>query len=341
MGGTTRRGLVTAVATALLAAGCSARSFDRVSGTVLDARTREPVAQAEVTAMAPGTMEVIATTDARGRFTLRKLSRRAHLRVTAGNYRPAELRPTGELLGVALAPIPVRVMVRSTLTGGGLRATVAGADIGQGAAAAEGSFWLYGLGPGDKLTVTAPGYKTTSATIGADRNVRVALAPEAATRIRQVDQWLRAGDFGSLWRYVFRAPRGYGYVDLPADFKAEVRQHYVAAVGSTGRFVRGFDMRSVTEGDAGADIEVLVFAMDPGSAARPGFREAFVAGFARNAGMSPRSLVLPDGTTAAYFHPPEGAAALILNEGSLVVLLLGPPEQPIERFAAAFLAAHG
>jgi hypothetical protein len=341
MGGTTRRRLGAAVAAALLAAGCGARSFDRLSGTVLDARTREPVAQAEVMATVPGSVAVTATTDAQGRFTLRHLSRRAHLRVTAGNYRPAEVQPTGALLGVALAPIPVRGVVRSTLTSGGLRADVAGAGIGRGAAAADGSFWLYGLGPGDKLTVTAPGYKTASATIGADRNVRIALAPEQATRIRQVNDWLRAGDFASLWRYVFRAPRGYGYVDLPADFKGEVRQHYVGAVGSTGRLVRGFDMRSVTEGDAGADIEVLAFVMDPGSAARPGLGEAFVAGFARNAGMSPRSLVLPGGTTAAYFRPPEGAAALILNEGSLVVLLLGPPEQPIKRFASAFLTAHG
>jgi Carboxypeptidase regulatory-like domain len=339
MGWTTRRELVAAVAVALLAVGCGARSFDQVSGTVLDARTREPVAQAEVTATAPGTVKV-ATTDAQGRFTLRKLSRRAHLRVTAGNYRPAELRPTGQLLGVALAPIPVRVTVRSTLTGGGLRANVAGADIGRGADAADGSFWLYGLGPGDRLTVTAPGYKTASATIGADRNVRVALAAEAATRIRQVNQWLRAGDLASLWRYVFRTPRGYGYVDLPADFKAEVRRQYVAIVGPTGRFVRDFDMRSVTEGDAGTDIEVLAFVMDPRSAARPGFMEALVAGFAHNAGMSPRSLALPGGATAAYFRPAEGAAALLLNEGSLVVLLLGPPEQPIKRFAAAFLAAH-
>jgi Carboxypeptidase regulatory-like domain len=239
MGGTTRRKLIAALAAALLAAGCSARSFDRVCGTVLDARTRQPVAQAKVTAMAPGTAQITATTDARGRFTFRHLSRRARLRVTAGNYRPAEVQPTGELLGVALAPTPVRGMVRSTLTGGGLRATVAGPNLTP--TAADGSFQVYGLGPGDRLTVTAPGYKTAVATIGANRRVRVALAPEEATRIRQVNGWLRAGDFVSLWRWVFRTPKGYGYVDLPADFKAEVRQQYTTAIGSTGRSVRGFE----------------------------------------------------------------------------------------------------
>jgi Carboxypeptidase regulatory-like domain len=338
MGGTTRRKLIAAVAAALLAAGCSARSFDRVCGTVLDARTHQPIAQAKVTAMAPDTAQITATTDARGRFTFRHLSRRARLRVTSGNYLPAEVRPTGELLGVALAPIPVRGMVTSTLTGSGLRATVAGPNLTP--TAADGSFQVYGLGPGDRLTVTAPGYKTAVATIGANRRVRVVLAPEEATRIRQVNDWLRAGDFVSLWRWVFRTPKGYGYVDLPADFKAEVRQHYVAAVGSTRRSVRGFEMRSVTEGEAGADIEVLAFAMDPELAAAPGFEKAFVAAFARNTGVSPRPLVLPGGARAAYFRPPEGAAALILSEGSLVVLLLGPPEQPIKRFATAFLAAH-
>jgi Carboxypeptidase regulatory-like domain len=342
MGTTAGRVLTAMAAAALLAAGCSARSFDQVRGTVLDARTHRPVARAAVTSTAPGAVEVTATTDAQGRFTLRNLSRHARLRVTAGNYWPAQVQPTGELVGVALSPIPVRGVVRSTLTGGGLRATVAGAGIGIGRteAAADGSFRLYGLGPGDKLTVTAPGYKTASATIGTDRNVRVALAAEEATRVRQVNQWLRAGDFASVWRYVFQTPTGYGYVDLPADFKAEVRRQYVGAIGSTARSVRGFEMRSVTEGDAGADIEVLAFAMDPEFAALPGFRDGLVAGFTRNTGVRPRPLVLPGGTTAAYFRPPGGAAALLLSEGSLVVLLFGPPEEPIKRFAAAFLAAR-
>ena len=340
MGTTAGRVLTATAAAALLAVGCSARSFDRVSGTVLDARTHQPVAQAAVTSTAPGTVQVTATTDDQGRFTLRNLSRHARLRVTAGNYWPAQVQPTGELLGVALSPIPVRGVVRSRLTGAGLRATVAGAGIGRIEAAADGTFRLYGLGPGDKLTVTAPGYRTASAIIGTDRSVRVALGAEEATRIGEVNQWLRAGDFASVWRYVFRTPAGYGYVDLPADFKAEVRRQYVSAIGPSGRAVKGFEMRSVTEGDSGADIEVLAFAMDPEFAALPGFRDALVAGFTRHTGVRPRPLVLQGGTTAAYFRPPSGAAALLLTEGSLVVLLFGPPEEPIKRFAAAFLAAR-
>jgi hypothetical protein len=340
MGTTARRVLIAMAAAALLAAGCAPRTFDQVSGTVLDARTREPVAQAEVRAAAPGAPEVTATTDAQGKFILRNLSRRADLRVTAGNYRPAQVQLTGELLGVALSPIPVRGVVVSGLTGTGLRAKVAGADAGPAAAAVDGSFLLYGVGPGDRLTVTAPGYKTASVTVGGDRDVRVALAAEEATRIEQVNDWLRAGQLAPMWRWVFRTPAGYGYVDLPADFKADVRRQSVVAGGSRGRFVRGFEMRSVTEGDAGADIEVLAFAMDPEFAALPGFREALVARFANSAGVRPQPLVLSGGATAAYFRPPGGAAALLLNEGPLVVLLYGPPEEPIRRFATAFLAAH-
>jgi hypothetical protein len=338
MGGTARRALVAGVAAALLAVGCSSRTFGQVSGTVLDGRTGRPVAQAEVTATAPGTAEVTTTSDVQGRFTLRQVSRQARLRVTSSNYRPAEVQAAGEALSVELSPIPVRGVVTSALTSKGLRATVAGTDIGS--TAAKGSFQLYGLGPGDRLTVTAPGYKTASVTIDGDRNVRVALAAEEATRIEQVDDWLRAGSLASVWRYVFRAPKGYGYVNLPADFKAEVRQQYAAAGGSTGRLVKGFDMRSVTKGDAGADIEVLAFAVDPGSAALPGFQEAFVAGFAQDAGVNPQALVLAGGARATYFGPPDGAAAVVLNEGSLVVLLFGPPGEPLKHFATAFLTAH-
>jgi hypothetical protein len=340
MSGTKGRVLAAMVAVALLTAGCGSRTFEQVGGTVVDARTGRPVAEASVLATAPGAAEETATTNAQGTFTLHNVSRRAHLRVTSGNYQPAEVRLTGQLLGVALSPIPVHGVVTSALTGGGLRATVAGAAASPTAAAADGGFQLYGLGPGDQLTVAAPGYKAASVTIDGDRDVRVALAAEEATRVEQVNDWLRAGHLAPLWRYVFRTPKGYGYVDLPADFKAEVRRQTVVTGGSTRRFVRGFDMRSVTEGDAGADIEVLAFAMDPGFAALPGFPETIVARFARSAGVSPRSLALPNGATAAYLRPSSGAAALLLNEGSLVMVLFGPPGDPLVRFAAAFLTAH-
>jgi hypothetical protein len=191
MSTTARRALVAVAAAALLAAGCSARTFEQVGGTVVDARTREPVAGAEVRATAPGAAPLSATTDPQGMFTLRHVSRRARLQVTSGNYRPAQVQLTGALLGVALSPIPVRGVVVSTLTGSGLRASIAGADAGRTAATVDGSFQLYGPGPGDRLTVTAPGYRTASVTIGAGRDVRVGLAAEQATRIEQVNHAVR------------------------------------------------------------------------------------------------------------------------------------------------------
>lgn len=39
----------------VLAARCSSNTFDQVKGTVLDSRTRKPVAQAKVTATTPRT----------------------------------------------------------------------------------------------------------------------------------------------------------------------------------------------------------------------------------------------------------------------------------------------
>jgi hypothetical protein len=338
MGGMARRALIAGVAVALLAVGCSSKTLDQVNGTVLDGRTGRPVALAEVTATAPEAAPVTTVSDVQGRFTLRQVSRQARLRVTSSNYRPAEVRVARKAFSVVLSPVPVQGVVTSRLTGRGLRATVAGGDIGH--TAVNGSFQLYGLGPGDQLTVTAPGYKTAAVTIDGDRRVRVALGAKEATRIGQVNDWLRASDFASVWRYVFRTPKGYGYLDLPADFKAQARQQWAVVGGQDGRAIRGFDMRSVLEGDVGADIEVLVFAMDPGFAAPPGFQEAVVAGLAHAVGINPQTLVLAGGARAASFRPPEGAGAVLLTEGSLVVLLFGPPGEPLERFATAFLSAH-
>lgn len=63
----------------VLAARCSSHTFDQVKGTVLDSRTRKPVAQAKVTATAPNTAPVTGPTDAQGTFTLLKVSKQAHL----------------------------------------------------------------------------------------------------------------------------------------------------------------------------------------------------------------------------------------------------------------------
>ncbi|HZD01869.1 MAG TPA: carboxypeptidase regulatory-like domain-containing protein [Actinomycetes bacterium] len=336
MGGAARRALVAGTAAALLAAGCSSRTFDQVRGTVVDGRTGRAVAQAKVTASAPEAAEVGGTTDAQGRFTLHKVSKQARLKITSANYQPAEVQAADEALTVKLSPIPVTGVVSSTLTNRRLRATVGGSVKER--TAADGSFSVYGLGPGDKLTASAPGYKTAAVTVDDDRRVAVALVAEEATRIRQVNDWLRAGNLAPVWRYVFRAPKGYEYEDLPSSVKDEARRQFTA--GDAAKFIKGFDARSVTSGGAAADIEVLAFGVDPKVAALPGFDEGFMSGIAQEAGVSPQVITLAGGAEAAYLAPPGGPDAVVLGEGSLYVLMIGPGAKELKSFASAFVKAH-
>ncbi len=329
------RALAAMAVAVVLAAGCSSKTFDQVKGTVLDSRTGKPVAQAKVTATAPDTAAVAGTTDVQGRFTLRKVSKQARLAVMATDYEAADVPVAGKPLNVALKPIPVQGVITSTLTNKGLRATLDGKVHER--AAADGTFGVYGVGPGDSLSVTAPGYKTASVAIDADRRVQVLLVAEEATRIQQVNQWLRAGNLAPVWRYVFLTPKGYGYEDVPPQLKAEVGRQFAAAA-SEG--VKGFDMRSVTKGGAAAEMEVIVAALDPRFASLPGAEEGFVTGVSESAGARPQLITLAGGEQVEYIAPPGGPKSILISEGSLQVMILGDAAEQLKGFASAFIKAH-
>jgi Carboxypeptidase regulatory-like domain len=329
------RALAAMTAAVVLAAGCSSKTFDQVKGTVLDARTGKPVAQAKVTATAPNTAAVTGPTDAQGTFTLRKVSKQAHLAVTATNYEAAADVPvSGKPLNLTLRPIPVQGMITSTLTNKGLQASLDGKLHER--TAADGTFRVYGVGPGDRLSVAAPGYKTASMAIDQDRRVHVLLVAEEATRIQQVNQWLRAGNLAPVWRYVFLTPKGYGYEESPPELKAEARKQFAAA----GQAVKGFDMRSVTKGGTAANMAVLVVALDPRVAAAPGANEGFLTGVSQSAGAKPQPITLAGGNQVAYIDPPSGPKAILLSEGSLQVMILGDAAERLKGFASAFINAH-
>lgn len=330
------RALAAITAAVVLAAGCNSTTFDQVKGTVLDSRTGKPVAQAKVTATATNTAAVTGPTDAQGRFTLRKVSKQAHLAVTATNYQAAADVPvSGKPLKVTLTPIPVQGMITSTLTNKGLQATLDG-KLHQ-RTAANGTFRVYGVGPGDTLSVAAPGYKTASMAIDQDRRVHVLLVAEQATRIQQVNQWLRAGHLAPVWRYVFLTPKGYGYEAVPPQLKAASRRQ-VAAEG--GQAVKGFEMRSVTKGGTAADMVVLVVALDPRVAAMPGANQGFLRGVGQGAGAKPRLIRLAGGEQVAYIAPPGGPKLILLSEGSLQVVVIGDAAERLKVFASAFIKAH-
>jgi hypothetical protein len=314
-------GLVAVVAVVvMLATGCIAKSFAEVSGTVLDRRTGQPIARAKVTATAPETPTVAASSDAAGKFTLQEVSKKARLEVTAPNYKAADVPVAEQALSIRLEPIPVEGMVISTLTNRALAATLAGSLHAGGRwrlhAKADGSFRAYGVGPGDRLRVSAPGYKTASLVIDAHRKLKIRLVAKEATRIEQVNQWLRVGDLAPVWRYVFLSPNGggYGYEVVPAEF----RKDFTAAFAQEGS--KGLELRSVTQGGVATDMLAIAIALDPKVAALPGSDEAFLAGVVQGSGARPQLVTLAGGQQVPYIAAPGGPKAIMVSEGALHVL---------------------
>jgi Carboxypeptidase regulatory-like domain len=329
-----------AVVVMMFATGCSATSFDEVSGTVLDGRTGQPIARAKVTAAAPGTPTIAASSDPAGKFTLQEVSRKARLQVTATNYKPADVAAAEGALSIRLQPIPIQGVVTSTLTNRALAATLGGKLPAGGGlrlrTKADGSFRAYGVGPGDRLRVTAPGYKAASLVINADRKLKIRLVAEEATRIEQVNQWLRTGSLAPVWRYVFLPPNGggYGYEIVPAEF----RKDFAAAFPQEGS--KGFELRSVTKDGIATDMLAIAIALDPKVAALPGSDESFLAGVVQGSGAGPELVTLAGGQQVPYMAPAGGPEAIVVSEGALHVLFLGEDAQQLKSIASTFIKAH-
>ena len=324
----------------MVATGCIAKSFDEVRGTVLDGRTGRPIARAEVAATAPETPTVAASSDAKGKFTLQEVSKTARLQVTAANYTPADVPVAKQALSIRLEPIPVEGVVISTLTNRALAATLGGRLHAGGGlrlrAKADGRFRAYGVGPGDRLRVTAPGYEPTSVVIDADRTLRIPLVAAEATRIKQVNQWLRAGDLAPVWRYVFLPPNGggYGYEAVPSEY----RKDFAAAFTQEGS--KGLELRSVTKDGLATDMLAIAIALDPKVAALPGSDEAFLAGVVQGSGVEPQPVTLAGGQQVPYIAPAGGPKAIVVSEGALHVLFLGEDAQQLKSIARTFIKAH-
>jgi Carboxypeptidase regulatory-like domain len=324
----------------MLATGCTAKTLDEVSGTVLDGRTGQPIARAKVAATAPETPTVTASSDPAGRFTLQEVSKKARLQVTAANYKPADVAVAEEALSIRLEPIPVEGVVTSTLTNRALAATLGGTLHAGGTlrqrTKADGSFRAYGVGPGDRLRVTARGYKAASVVIDADRTLKIRLVAQEPTRIEQVNQWLRAGDLAPVWRYVFLPPNGggYGYEAVPA----EIEKDFAAAFPQEGS--KGLELRSVTRGGIATDMLAIAIALDPKVAALPGSDEAFLAGVVHGIGAGPELVTLAGGQQVPYVAPAGGPKAIVVSEGALHVLFLGDHAQRLKNVANTFIKAH-
>ncbi|MGB9633603.1 MAG: carboxypeptidase regulatory-like domain-containing protein, partial [Chloroflexaceae bacterium] len=135
-----------------------------LSGTITDAYTGQPLANAQVTATFNVTNTLSVATGADGRYTLADLPEQFTLSVTAPDYAPAERtlsRATS--LDLALRPAVLTGMITDRYSG----QPVAGATISAGTARAtsgpDGRYRLEGIPPtATSVEISADGYASLS-----------------------------------------------------------------------------------------------------------------------------------------------------------------------------------
>jgi hypothetical protein len=178
------------------------------SGTVIDGRTGQPVAQASLHVGGKS-----ARTNARGMFRIAGLAPGVRVSVRARYYTVARVRVAGAPLQVRLAPIPVHVTVTSGLTGNPLAAVVSPPNAATVTASADGTATVYLTGPGQTLTVATGGYQPANAVIGPGDTATVRLEPTRRTmRTRpwaRLWAWADRGNYRAIAAWVLRPATGY------------------------------------------------------------------------------------------------------------------------------------
>jgi hypothetical protein len=234
-----------------------AGAYVDVGGRVVDARTGKVVVGALVV-----TEEGRARTNSKGAFRITEVKRKSDVSIAAPNYRTARLEASGDPMDVKLRPIPVTGMVTSGFTEQGLRADIWGAA--RGTTKSDGTFAVYGAGPGETITITAFGHKKTSVKIDKTRKV------DAKLELDRIDP-----------AKVVKEVPGFGVTDAPADVVAGLNADLASITAVSGEIV-GVSMKSVTKNGQGVGV-VMVFAIDPAYSALPGFQDSYYADFALDA----------------------------------------------------------
>jgi len=177
-----------------------------VNGTVLDSITGRPL----VAAVAAGGRST--RTNARGAFRLPGVRPNATLTIRSRNYAAATVPAAPGPATIRLTPIPVRVKVTSALTGVPLPAAIRTPDRTRVVASAAGAATVYRVGPGDRVTVTAAGYRPATVSVAANRTIRATLQPLAwKTAAAQILVWLKTKKYAALANWVFSPATGYQY----------------------------------------------------------------------------------------------------------------------------------
>jgi len=283
-----------------------------VSGVVLDMRTSAPVPGAVVVA---GSIK--GTSNAKGRFHLASVPKDAKIEVSAANYRTKTVAASANVLTIKIAPIPVTGTALSAFTGKGIPATITGKGLNE-KASSDGTFSVYGVGPGDTLTVSAIGHVTATVTIGDNRVANVSL------KLGRIDP-----------EALIPVISGYGFENVPKALKDEALRG-IRSDPDIGKYITGFAGKSVTSGGEGVAV-VVVVAVSPSVAALPGIREAYFSSLTE--GAPHRSKIHIDGVVVQRASG-GGGFAFAWQRYAGFVAVLGSKGTTVEKIARALLAAE-
>jgi hypothetical protein len=143
---------------------------------------------------------------------LPEVAANATLIISCRNYNSTTIRAAPGPASIRLTPIPVRVKVASALTGAPLPAAIQTPDRVRVVAGAAGVATVYRVGPGDRMTVSAAGYRPASVRVGADRTVRAGLQPLAwKTAAVQIVKWYQAKKYAAIANWVLSPATGYEF----------------------------------------------------------------------------------------------------------------------------------
>jgi hypothetical protein len=300
------------LALVLLVGGACSRTLPRVSGKVLDSRTGRPLAEVSVTA---GSLEV--TTGEDGSFVFTEVPEDTSIRFERANWHPRTATASERAMRVKLVPIPVEGKVTSALNGEGLLARLEGKIDEQ--TGPDGAFTVYGVGPGDRLQVSARFHETLEAPVDARRTLFVELKPA------RVDP-----------ESALVPVEGYAFTEMPRPLKDELaaKLYEDPTLAKATPLLAG---RAVKRGKESIAVAIAV-AVDPALAALPETSEAFFGRLARDARTRPETLTIA-GTPVQLSQDRGGLKALAWTRYTVFFVLVGEDRPKLEGLAQALMEA--
>jgi hypothetical protein len=216
-----KRGIAAVAVVAAFVAGCtSTPSQGKVTGTIVDRLTGEPLRGVVVSAGDSRT-----ETDRDGVFELRGVTEGAEVVATVCSHEsstPTRVQPfeepSADLGKIELQPTRTRVTVTSNLTKKGIKATVLGPE--RSATRKNGKGVVRGVCPGDTLRVSAPGYARSRFKVSAG-TVDVVMEADPATTAEYVGELESKGRLSDAWDLIHPDVKTYA---TERDYRAAVNE---------------------------------------------------------------------------------------------------------------------